>query len=107
MKEGLQYKASDFALRAIALLIARPGLTASDFGMACWPHLKRKPTQILASWLLKPLVKEQKLLRISMKSFWKASYAKPRKRYYVTDYGFTVYDYYARRRANSNTSHAN
>ena len=94
MKYGLQYKISVFGLKTLQILMATPGLTAGEFALACWPHLKK--AELLAAVNLGHLCKQKLIFSRFVPNFWTSGRIKPRKLYYVTDKGYTIHEFYAR-----------
>ena len=96
MKCGVQYKVSKFGLKTLQILVATPGLSAGQFGSVCWPHLRK--ANLLAAINLGWLCRQKLIFSRFDPPFWHkhSGGPKPRKLYYVTDKGYTVYEYYAR-----------
>lgn len=98
MKCASLYKVSKFALKAIGILIEQPGLKAYAFAIECWPRLqKKKGVALLAGLNLRPLC-HQGLIRVRY-PWHKGGSTPPQKRYYVTEKGYRVHDFYARKHA--------
>jgi hypothetical protein len=94
MKCAHQYPASKFAIKALNILVNHPGLTAQGFAAICYPSRHR------AGWLgamsLYRIVNRQ-LIKVRWEPpFNKPGRIKPRKKYYVTNKGFAVYESYRR-----------
>lgn len=114
MKYGLQYPASKFTRRSLCLLVAHPGLTATEFAALAWPNLKvplsgknstmRKPG-MLGAMRLTALVKLKLILGRFEPPYWKPGPVQPEKRYYVTDKGFSVHQFYARQNSHAPYGH--
>ena len=90
------YPASKFAIKALRILMEHPGLQASEFAAFCWPHLRK--AGLLAALNLGYLVAKGLIKSRFEPPFWNPGTVRPRKRYYVTDKGFTVHEFYARQR---------
>lgn len=99
MKCAQQFPASKFAVKALDILVAHPGLRPAEFAAFCWPHLRK--AGLLAAINLHWLV-QRRLIRSRFEpSIWQRGTIKPRKRFYVTDKGYTVHEFHVRQRRDS------
>lgn len=94
MKCGLQYKVSRFAFKAIGILMATPGLTASQFAAVCWPHLHK--ATLLAAICLRHLIRQKLIIGKFRPFFWRRGGIQPRFRYFLTDKGYAIHEHFAR-----------
>lgn len=89
----MQYSIRPAAVRLLNLLIAKPGLTASD--IRTQPNITTTP--------LERLVEQGYVLPRFEPPFWKPGKVKPKKKYYATEKGFTANEFTVRQRYASNT----
>ena len=86
----------------VCLIGQHPGLTAAQFAALFWPRLlpdgPRKPARLAAEILGKLRRKRILLRRIEPTNYYKGGTTMPRFRYYLTDFGYAVYDDWQRQR---------
>ena len=86
----------------LRLVGRHPGLTATQFAAMYWPHLRREgnrnPARLAAEKLGKLRHKGLLLRRIEPTNYYQGGPIPPTGRYYLSDFGFTVYDYWERQR---------
>jgi hypothetical protein len=101
----LQYQASKFVVKALRILVACPGLTATQVAWICWE--KDKGRYPLNAGIALSKMHKRGLVFSRIKSrFWEAGSPRPRKQWYVTDKGFDVHEFYERQRQDGNSPYA-
>lgn len=103
MKCEDQYPITPFTFKVLNLLAARPGLQASQIAPYLWPHLRK--AGLLAALKLHRIAQAGLIFSKFVPPILKPGKIKPKKRYYLTDEGFTVHEFHARKHAAQN-SHA-
>lgn len=94
MSVGEKYEVSDFELKAIRIVANHPGVTPFAFSELCWQGTR--PNMGRSQIKLKPLIKKH-LIKITFDpSPFKPGPTPPEAKYFLTDFGFEVYEYFRR-----------